>query len=160
MRESFFIFLIVLELTLSFLLWDDMIGSMAKRVLIIDDDTYIRELYEEVLKNEGFEVVTAADGQEGLDHLLAGGNDAVLLDVMMPKLDGIGVLTKLKNAQPKAPNGPILLLTNLDHDPVLDQAAALGIQKHLLKADMLPPMLIEAVKTAVGLSTEHPQPGQ
>lgn len=133
---------------------------MAKRVLIIDDDTYIRELYEEVLKNEGFDVVTAVDGQEGLHHLLEGGNDVILLDVMMPKLDGIGVLTKLKESQPKNPNGPILLLTNLDHDPVLDQATALGIQKHLLKADMLPPMLIEVVKTAAGIPTEHPQPVQ
>ncbi len=145
---------------MSFLSDDDMIDSMAKRVLIIDDDTYIRELYEEVLKNEGFDVITASDGQEGLEHLLIGGNDVILLDVMMPKIDGIGVLMKLKTSQPKIPNGPILLLTNLDHDPVLDQAIALGVQKHLLKADMLPPTLVEAVKTAMGTPTEHPQPGQ
>ncbi len=133
---------------------------MAKRVLIIDDDTYIRELYEEVLKGEGFDVVTAKDGEEGLTHLLAGGNDVVLLDVMMPKLDGVGVLTKLKESQPKTPNGPILLLTNLDHDPILDQATSLGVSQHLLKADMLPPTLVEAVNTALGTSTAPHQPAQ
>lgn len=136
-----------------------MMLRMAKRILIIDDDTYIRELYEEVLKGEGFDVVTAKNGEEGLAYLLTGGNDVVLLDVMMPKLDGIGVLTKLKETQPKTPNGPILLLTNLDHDPILDQAVSLGVQKHLLKADMLPPTLIETVQTALnGTATAHPQP--
>lgn len=130
-----------------------MIGSMAKRVLIIDDDTYIRDLYEEVLKSEGFEVLVAKDGQEGLAALLIGGYDVVLLDVMMPKLDGIGVLTKLKESVPQQPNGPILLLTNLDHDPILTQATALGVYKHLLKADMLPPALVSAVKEAMQIST-------
>lgn len=133
---------------------------MSKRILIIDDDTYIRELYEEVLKGEGFDVTTAKDGEEGLAHLLTGGNDVVLLDVMMPKLDGVGVLTKLKESQPKTPNGPILLLTNLDHDPILDQAATLGVSKHLLKADMLPPTLVEAVNTALGIPTAPHQPVQ
>lgn len=134
---------------------------MAKRVLIIDDDTYIRELYEEVLKEEGFDVIAAKDGEEGLAHLLTGGNDVVLLDVMMPKLDGVGVLTKLRESQPKAPNGPILLLTNLDHDPILDQAVSLGVHKHLLKADMLPPTLIAAVHAALNkAATEPPQPDQ
>lgn len=124
---------------------------MSQRVLIIDDDTYIRDLYQEVLSTEGFEVVVAKDGEEGLKNLLEGGFDVVLLDVMMPRLDGIGVLTKLKESQPKKSNGPIILLSNLDHDPILDQAGALGATRHLLKADMLPPALIAAVRDAIAI---------
>jgi CheY-like chemotaxis protein len=120
---------------------------MAKRILIIDDDTYIRELYQEILTSEGYEVTTAKDGEEGLKHLLEGGFAVVLLDVMMPKLDGVGVLTKLKESTPTEPNGPILLLTNLDHDPALDQAMSLGAHSHLLKADMLPPVLVQHIKS-------------
>lgn len=134
---------------------------MAKRIIVIDDDIFIRELYEEVLKNEGYDVTVAEDGETGLTKLLEGGFSAVLLDVMMPKLDGIGVLTKLKESPPKQPNGPILLLTNLDHDPMLEKAKELGASQYLLKADVLPPKLIELVKTAVAsFVSEAPQPAQ
>lgn len=123
---------------------------MIKKVLIIDDDAFIRELYEEVLKNEGFEVTVAENGEQGLEKLMQGGFAAVLLDVMMPKLDGLGVLSKLKEITPTLPNGPILLLTNLDHDPILDQAKELGARTHILKADILPPDLVRMVKEAIG----------
>jgi CheY-like chemotaxis protein len=133
---------------------------MADRILIIDDDTYIRDLYEEILKGEGFDVVVAKDGEEGLNYLLDGGFAAVLLDVMMPKLDGIGVLTKLNESTAKKPNGPFLLLTNLDHDPLLDQAKSLGAYTHLIKADTLPPTLVTAVRNAIHDTSARSQPGQ
>lgn len=122
---------------------------MAKRILIVDDDSFIRELYDEVLKDAGLEVTTAVDGEQGLAHLLQGGFDAVLLDIMMPKLDGLGVLTKLKEQQPEKPNGPIILLTNLDHDPILDKALELGAVSHILKADILPPALVALVTKTI-----------
>lgn len=125
---------------------------MSKRILIIDDDAYIRDLYTEVLQNEGFDIETASDGQEGLTKLLEGGFAAVLLDVMLPKLDGIGILAKLKETPSKTPNGPILLLTNLDHDPIIERAKSLGAARHLIKADILPPMLVTAVREAMGAS--------
>lgn len=133
---------------------------MADRILIIDDDTYIRDLYEEILKGDGFEVEVAKDGEEGLTKLLGGGYAAVLMDVMMPKIDGLGVLTKLKESTPKSPNGPILLITNLDHDPLFDQAKTLGAYGHLVKADLLPPMIIAAVKDAISKFSGYSQPAQ
>lgn len=131
---------------------------MAKRILIVDDDSFIRELYEEVLKDAGFDITTAENGEIGLNHLLQGGFDAVLLDVMMPKLDGLGVLTKLKESRPEKPNGPIILLTNLDHDPILDQAIALGAASHVLKADILPPALVTLINNALNRSASETLP--
>lgn len=131
---------------------------MAKRILVIDDDELIRDLYEEILKGEGFEVIIAKDGEDGLAHLKEGGFDVVLLDVMMPKLDGIGVLTKIKESPPQKPNGPILLLTNLDHDPSLSQALNLGAKSFLLKADMLPPVLIGHIKKITDASPSGHSP--
>ena len=122
---------------------------MADKLLIIDDDTYIRDLYQEILTGEGFDVTVAKDGEEGLSYLQQGGFRVVLMDIMMPKLDGIGILETLKTHPPKTPNGPILLLTNLDHDPLLSKAEALGAAKHLVKADMLPPMIVSEVKQAL-----------
>lgn len=119
---------------------------MAKKVLIVDDDAYLRDLYEEVLKEAGYEITTAVDGEEGAGKLQAGGFDLTLLDVMMPKLDGLGVLKKLQQAPPTTPNGPILLLTNLAQDPIIAEATQLGAKSYIIKADITPDQLIEKVK--------------
>ncbi len=126
---------------------------MEKRILIIDDDSFIRELYEEVLTDAGFTVTTAENGEAGLEQLRKGGFCVILLDVMMPKLDGLGVLTKLQETQSETPNGPIILLTNLDHDPILDTALKMGAATHILKADILPPALVELVKKTAASGT-------
>jgi len=119
---------------------------MAKKVLIVDDDAYLRDLYEEVLKEAGYEITTAVDGEEGAGKLQAGGFDLTLLDVMMPKLDGLGVLKKLQQTPPTTPNGPILLLTNLAQDPIITEATQLGAKSYIIKADITPDQLIEKVK--------------
>ena len=123
---------------------------MAKRILVVDDDLYIRELYEEVLKDEGYNVETAKDGEETLGKLQQGGYDLVLLDIMMPKLDGLGVMESLKKNPPSIPNGPILLLTNLDHDPLIKEAMEKGAQAFIIKADITPADLLVQVKKFLG----------
>jgi len=104
---------------------------------LIDDDSTIRELYVEILKGEGFEVETAQDGEEGLTKIKQGGWNLILLDVMMPKIDGLGVLTKLEETN-KKPDAPIILLTNLAHDPAIAKAIQKGAKTCLIKADLNP----------------------
>src|SRR5207245_2526054 len=99
---------------------------MSKKIIVVDDDQYIRELYEEVLKGEGYEVDSATNGEEGLPKLQQGGYDLVLLDVMMPKLDGMGVLNALSANPPLTKNGPIVLLTNLDNIALIKEAQTKG----------------------------------
>lgn len=115
---------------------------MAKRVIVIDDDMYIRELYEEVLKTEGYDVDTASNGQEALDKLKLGGYDLILLDIMMPKIDGLGIMDELAANPPTPPNGPILMLTNLDHEPLIQDALNKGAKAFLIKADITPADLL------------------
>lgn len=119
---------------------------MNKKILIVDDDLYIRDLYEEIFKDAGFEVSTAVDGEEGLKKTQEGGYDIILLDVMMPKLDGIGVLTKLQTTPPTIKNGPILLLTNLAHEAVIQDALKKGAAGFIIKTDVTPDVLIAKVK--------------
>ncbi len=123
---------------------------MGKRVLIIDDDLYIRDVYEEILKNEGFDVDTAADGVEGERMLLEGGYDLVLLDIMMPKVDGLEVLRRLSIKRPAKPNGPIVVLTNLANDPVLAEAQKLGAKTYIIKSDSAPDEFLKQVKEIIG----------
>lgn len=120
--------------------------TLQKRILVVDDDMFIRELYEEVLKSEGFQVETAEDGEVGLQKLRTGGYNVVLLDVMMPKRDGIGVLSQLQSTPPTKENGAIILLTNLGHDSVIKEAISLGAVTYLNKADMTPDQLVDHVK--------------
>lgn len=119
---------------------------MNKRILIIDDDLYLRDLYKEILESSGYEVDTAIDGEEGIQKIKQGGYDLVLLDMMLPKLDGLGILTQLSQTQPPPKNGPIILLTNLGHEPVIQEALQKGAVAYLIKADITPDQLLSEVK--------------
>lgn len=117
---------------------------MAK-ILVVDDDLYIRELYEEILERAGFEVVTAVDGEDGLAKTRQGGFNLILLDIKMPKLDGLGVLNNLAQTPPKVKNGPIVLLTNMAYDPIIQEALAKGASGYLVKVDLNPKSLVTKV---------------
>lgn len=122
----------------------------AKRILVADDEQYIRELYEEVLKAEGYQVDVASDGQEALEKILAGGYHAITLDVIMPKLDGLGILFQLKETPPKQKNGPIILLTSLANDPAVKQAMENGASQIVIKTEITPKQFTDLIKQAVG----------
>lgn len=122
---------------------------MAKRILLVDDDQFIRDLYQEILINDGYEVDTAIDGKEGLEKIEEGGYDLILLDVMMPQVDGIGIVRTMEKKLPTKKNGPIILLTNLTHDPVIDEALQKGAKAVLNKADLTPEEFSQHVKSAL-----------
>lgn len=117
-----------------------------KRILLVEDDQYTRELYEEVIKGEGYLLDTATNGQEGLEKIKAGGYNLILLDIMMPKMSGIEILRAVKNDPPKNPNGPIVILTNLTNDPILNSAYGLNAKDFVVKSDITPGDLIEKIK--------------
>lgn len=118
---------------------------MARRILLIEDDAYIRELYEEVLKNAGYEVVTGVDGEEGLAKASDGVYDLVLLDIMLPKLTGIEVLKQFKAQGSKLIDVPVYLLTNLGEETIAKETYKLGADGYLLKAKYLPRELIKEI---------------
>lgn len=117
------------------------------KILIIEDDVYIKDVYHEVLTDEGFTVDTATDGQEGLVKAQEGGYSIILLDIMTPRLDGIGFLKSLKSNPAKTQNGPVILLTNLAHDPVIKEGLDLGAKSYIIKSDINPDQLVELVKS-------------
>lgn len=117
------------------------------RILVVDDDPTLRELYNEVLTSAGYQIDFAVDGEEGLQKIRAGSYDLVLLDVMMPRLDGLGVLTKLQTEEPKPAKMPkIVVWTNLSHDPAIKEAMQKGAINVLVKADLAPNQVVEMVQ--------------
>ncbi len=119
---------------------------MNERILVVEDDQFLRELYDELLREEGYAVDLAADGQEGLDKASAGGYNLVLLDIMLPKVDGLEVLRQLKVSPPKQPNGPVVLLTNLGQDSIIKEGFSLGASGYLIKSAMNPDQVLNEVK--------------
>src|SRR3989338_4243371 len=116
--------------------------SKQKRILIIEDDVYLRDLYAEVLTEAGHSVETAVDGEEGLVKAKVGGYSLILLDVMMPKLDGLGVLQNLQKNPPQSPNGSVILLTNLAQNEVVQEALKTGAKDFVIKSDLNPQELL------------------
>lgn len=98
----------------------------SKKLLIVEDDQFLRDFYQELLSSEGYTVDVAEDGEKGWEKVHSGGWNLVLLDIMLPKKDGLQILTELKSQPAQSPNGPIIVLTNLGNDAVVTKAFQLG----------------------------------
>ena len=124
---------------------------MAKKTIVVDDDLFIRELYIEVLRDEGFEVDSATNGVDALTKLQNGGYDVILLDVMMPKMNGLQVLDHLSKNPPSVKNGPAILLTNLSEDPLImnDPATKLA-SAFIVKAEVTPDQIVSKIYELIG----------
>ena len=96
--------------------------------------------------NEGYEIDLAKDGEMGLEKIRSGQFDLVLLDISLPKIDGYGVLSKLKEDPPKTPVCPIIVLTNLANDPVVEDCVKLGAKASYIKSDHTPEEFLEVIK--------------
>jgi DNA-binding response OmpR family regulator len=117
---------------------------MAK-ILLVEDDQFTRELYESLLKEAGYEVTVASDGKTGFAEALKGGFDLILLDMMLPKKDGISFLEDLKKAKPKKVNKKIIILTVLDQDEFIKMAFQKGADGYLMKSSLTPDEVLKEV---------------
>jgi DNA-binding response OmpR family regulator len=122
---------------------------MSQQLLIVDDDPFILDVYRDLFLDEGYKVDTASDGQEGYEKIRLGGYDGILLDVMMPHLDAIEILKCLQDHPPEQSNGPIIVLTNLNHDPAIKKALEYGAFTSLVKADHSPGELVNQVRSII-----------
>lgn len=123
-----------------------------KRLLIVEDDGPTRALYKEVLEEAEYLVDAAADGKEGLEKAQAGGYALMILDIMLPKMDGLAIMAELKTHPPQKPNGKILILTNLEHDTVVKEGLKLGAIDYIVKSSINPGELVEKVNSYLKLA--------
>jgi DNA-binding response OmpR family regulator len=106
---------------------------MAK-LLIIEDDPYVLEIYGQTFSRQNYEVVTAKDGEEGLEKAHEHQPSLILLDIMIPKLNGFDVLSRLKHDE-KTRHIPVMMLTNLGEEQHIKRAIALGAEGFMIKAN-------------------------
>ena len=116
-----------------------------KKVLIVEDDEHISKVYEIKLAKEGFATSFARDGEEGLEKIVVEKPDLVLLDLMLPKKDGFGVLEDIQKI-PALAHIPIIVLSNLGQESDKERAIGLGAKEYIVKVDHSIQEVIDKVK--------------
>lgn len=122
---------------------------MSKKILVVEDELSMQRALKIKLEQEGFGVDTAADGQQALDAMRASVPDLVLLDLIMPKLDGINVLREMKKDDVLR-NVPVIILTNLSTGDKVAEAMQLGTFDFLVKANYSLEDVLRKVKERLG----------
>jgi len=117
---------------------------MAK-VLIVEDDPLMNRLYQKAFHFEGYEVSTAYNGEEGLKKTKEEKPTLVLLDIMMPKMNGLEYLDELKK-HPEVKNTPVIVLTNLADEKDAELALTKGAVRYIIKSNLDPKKIVDIVK--------------
>jgi CheY-like chemotaxis protein len=120
----------------------------ARRILVAEDDRFLRKAAEMALKRQGYTVLTAANGEEALRTARSVLPDLILLDLIMPKLNGFDVLQALKKDAPTA-HIPVIILSNLGQDRDVQQALDAGASAYLIKTDLSLQGLVQRVEEAL-----------
>jgi len=122
---------------------------MAKKVLFIEDESALQKTFGDILKQEGYEMISALDGEVGLKMAKSHKPDLILLDLILPKLHGFEVLKKIKE-DPETKDIPIIVLTNLEGTGDVEKALELGATTYLVKANYTLEEVISKIKKALG----------
>ncbi len=116
-----------------------------KKILVVEDDQMISSMYKTKLETEGFKVIVGATGTEGLELAKSQKPDVILLDIILPQLDGFSVLKELRAASGTSKT-PIIMLTNLGTDADKAKGEKLGATDYLVKANLTPAQISEKLK--------------
>ena len=118
---------------------------MPKNILIIEDDKFLRELIVRKVINEGFDASEAIGGEEGIKKIKEEKPDMVLLDLILPGMDGFEVLSLMKEDSALS-SIPVIILSNLGQKEDIEKAMKMGATDYLIKAHFTPSEIIEKIK--------------
>lgn len=116
-----------------------------KKILIIEDDKFLRELIVRKLIKEGYETSEAIDGEEGIKKIKSDRPDLILLDLILPGIDGFKVLSKMKE-DPTISSTRVIILSNLGQKEDVEKGLKLGAIDYLIKAHFTPGEIIEKIR--------------
>lgn len=126
-------------------------GGHKSKVLIIEDDKFLSELISTKLDKEGFELALAGDGETGYKKIEQFKPDVVLLDIMLPGMDGFEVLEKLKKQTDETiKNTPVIILSNFGQESKIERGLKLGAVDYLVKANFTTGEIVDKIKKVLG----------
>lgn len=121
---------------------------MGKKILFIEDESALQKTFGDILKQEGYQITSALDGEEGLRLAKTQKPDLILLDLILPKLHGFEVLKELKEDQ-GTKDIPVIVLTNLEGTGDVERAIELGATTYLVKANYTLEEVISKIKNSL-----------
>ena len=116
-----------------------------QKILIVEDEELLVKALKKKLEKEAFEIFVARDGIEGLDATKAHAPDLILLDIVMPRMDGITMLAKMRK-EDWGKDIPVIILTNLSSDEKMAESEAQGVNQYLVKTNWGIDEIIEKIK--------------
>lgn len=122
--------------------------STDKTVLLVEDERNLLKMYDRKFTLEGFRVLKAENGKKALEIVKTEKPAVILLDIIMPELDGFQVLERLES-NPETKDIPVILLTNLNQETDIARGMNLGAKDFLVKANFAPDEVVEKVKKIV-----------
>ena len=115
------------------------------KILIVEDEQLLAEMYRDRFLQEGFEVYLASDSEEGFNLLQKNKPDIILLDILLPKENGVTFLEKLKK-DPNFSSIPVVVFCNFDDPETKNKIRKLGVKDYLIKTNFTPQEIVEKVK--------------
>ncbi|MFA6974156.1 MAG: response regulator [Parcubacteria group bacterium] len=119
-----------------------------KKIMIVEDDSFVMDIYHTKLEQENFEVIEAVNGVEAVKKLQEIEPDLILLDIIMPYMDGLEVLQKIKSDD-RLKRIPVVLLTNLSQKEEVNRGLELGANDYLIKSHFTPSEVLEKIKNYI-----------
>jgi DNA-binding response OmpR family regulator len=130
---------------------------MTKNVLLVEDDLFIRDLYKRQLSLAGFQIECATTGLEALQKTEQNKFDIILLDIMLPDMNGIDILKKVM-ANEATKNVPVAMLSNMAQEDIMAEALKIGAKKYLIKSLLTPDEVLTEVNKILLPAPLSPQP--
>ncbi len=124
--------------------------NLKKKILVVEDDGMISSMYRTKFEADGFTVLTADNGAQGLETAKKAKPDIIMLDVILPQLDGFSVLEEIKKDQ-TIKNTPVIMLTNLGTDEDKKKGERMGALDYLVKASLTPGQVSAKIKKALNM---------
>jgi DNA-binding response OmpR family regulator len=125
-----------------------MAANKTIKILLVEDDPFLLSMYATKFELEQFEVVTATDGEQGFKTAQESRPDIILLDILLPKMDGFEVLARLKSNN-VTNLIPVILLTNLNQRDEIERGMTLGADDYLIKAHFMPSEVVAKIKEVI-----------
>ena len=115
------------------------------KILIVEDDFYIQDIYVKTFKGGGYAVDSATDGEEALQKAKSARYDVILLDIMLPKITGVDVLRALRQEGATTQETPIFMTTNLGQESIIKETFKIGADGYFIKAQIQPKNLVAEI---------------
>ena len=122
-----------------------------KTILIVEDERDLRDVLIIGFKKAGYKVLSAINGEEALSICMTDRPDFILLDILMPKMDGLELLSKIRKEKEWGEKVPVMMLTNFSDKEKISQATAAGAYDYVVKTDWTVPEIVEKVIEKISL---------